>query len=57
LQDIDLVRWKQDLQEDYELLGHPLQEAENIDSDRDAKLQKLKDVISDKIKKPNKRWK
>lgn len=52
LQDIDLVRWKQDLQEDYELLGRLLQEAENIDSARDAKLQKLKDVISDKIRNP-----
>jgi len=52
LQDIDVVRWKQDLEEDHELLGRLLQEAENIDSHRDAKLQKLKAVISDKIKHP-----
>jgi ERCC4-related helicase len=52
LQDIDLVRWKQDLEEDRELLGHLLQDAEKIDAPRDAKLQKLKQVISDKINNP-----
>lgn len=52
LQDIDLVRWKQDLEEDCSLLGRLFQEAEKIDATRDAKLQKLKDVISDKIKFP-----
>lgn len=52
LQDIDLVRWKQDLEEDCNLLGRLFQEAEKIDATRDAKLQKLKEVISDKIKFP-----
>lgn len=52
IQDIDLVRWKQDLEEDRELLGHLLQDAEKIDAPRDAKLQKLKQVISDKINNP-----
>ena len=52
IQDIDLVRWKQDLEEDRELLGHLLQDAEKIDTTRDAKLQKLKQVISDKINNP-----
>lgn len=52
LQDIDIVRWKQDLQEDLDLLGRLLREAENIDARRDSKLQKLKDVIADKIKFP-----
>jgi SNF2 family DNA or RNA helicase len=52
IQDIDLVRWKQDLEEDRELLGHLLQDAEKIDAPRDAKLQKLKQVISEKINTP-----
>ena len=52
LQDIDIVRWQQDLEEDRDLLGRLLSAAEIIDAQRDAKLQKLKEVISEKIQNP-----
>jgi len=52
IQDIDLIRWKQDLEEDYKLLGILVEEAKKIDATKDAKLQKLKEVISDKIANP-----
>ena len=52
LQDIDLVRWRQDLEDDQKALAHVLQEAQTIDENRDAKLQKLKEVIADKIENP-----
>jgi len=52
LQDIDIVRWQQDLEEDRDLLGRLLSAAKIIDAQRDAKLQKLKEVISEKIQHP-----
>lgn len=52
IQDIDLVRWKQDLEEDCKILEHLLDEAQAIGYEEDAKLQKLREVIADKIQKP-----
>ncbi|MBO6037070.1 MAG: DEAD/DEAH box helicase, partial [Acetobacter sp.] len=52
LQDIDLVRWQQDLEDDQKALANVLQEAQTIDENRDAKLQKLKAVITEKIQYP-----
>jgi SNF2 family DNA or RNA helicase len=52
IQDIDLVRWKQDLEEDCKILEQLLDEAQAIGYEEDAKLQKLREVIADKIQKP-----
>jgi len=52
VQDMDLVRWRQDLEEDLALLKNLLAEAETVDSKRDAKLLKLKEVIKNKADNP-----
>ncbi|KMP10603.1 helicase [Candidatus Nitromaritima sp. SCGC AAA799-C22] len=52
IQDIDLVRWKQDLEEDKERLSDLLEDAQKVTFEQDAKLKKLKEVITDKIKNP-----
>lgn len=52
IQDLDVIRWKQDLEEDQELLGQLLDEAKKVEAERDAKLQTLKKVIADKIQNP-----
>lgn len=49
IQDLDVIRWKQDLEEDQKLLAQILDEAKKINTERDAKLQTLKKVIADKI--------
>ena len=48
LKDIDLLRWKQDLEEDRELLLQILSDAKEVEPGKDAKLQKLKEVIENK---------
>ena len=52
INDVDKIRWKQDLIEDKEILQHLLTEAKKIDANRDAKLEKLKEVIQKKIDCP-----
>ncbi len=52
IQDMDIIKWKQDLREDKEKLSHLLNEAQKITSARDAKLGDLKDIIRNKIKNP-----
>ncbi len=52
IQDVDRVRWKQDLEEDEELLVQLLRQAREIDPSRDDKLLKLKTLIRDKINNP-----
>jgi ERCC4-related helicase len=52
VQDMDLVRWKQDLEEDLALLKELLTDAETVDPTRDAKLLKLKEVITTKANSP-----
>jgi hypothetical protein len=52
MQDMDLVRWKQDLLEDKATLEKTLAVAQNVTADRDAKLVELKDLIQSKIRKP-----
>lgn len=52
VQDMDLVRWKQDLEEDRDLLKDLLREAIKVDPNRDAKLLKLKEVIQKKATAP-----
>ena len=52
LQDVDRVRWRQDLQEDRNRLATLLSAAEQISADRDAKLAALRNQIADKVAKP-----
>ena len=52
LQDMDLIKWKQDLLADKDKLETILLEAMNVTPDRDAKLLELKYLISEKIKNP-----
>jgi hypothetical protein len=52
IQDTDQVLWKQDLEEDKELLEKLLADANCIDTERDAKLKSLKDTIAAKIHQP-----
>lgn len=49
LQDCDLIRWKQDLEEDKEKLEKLLIEAAKVTKHRDAKLSKLKELIRHKL--------
>lgn len=51
-QDMDLIKWKQDLELDKEKLEYLLKEAKRIDSGRDEKLQDLKDKIREKQENP-----
>jgi len=52
IQDIDAVRWKQDLQEDHNRLTALLHEARMIEAERDAKLLRLKALIAYKCQHP-----
>lgn len=50
LQDMDLIRYKEDLLDDKKRLSNLLAQASVIDVSRDAKLQDLKEIISNKVK-------
>jgi SNF2 family DNA or RNA helicase len=52
LGDVDLIRWKQDLIEDRNRLATLLAAAMQVDPDRDAKLQALRDMIQSKCRNP-----
>jgi hypothetical protein len=52
LQDMDLIKWHEDLKDDSEKLEVILKEAVKVTNLRDAKLHKLKDLIREKIEKP-----
>jgi SNF2 family DNA or RNA helicase len=52
LQDLDLIRWRQELDEDRDLLVRLLRDARDIGPSRDDKLQKLKALIRQKIANP-----
>ncbi|MEC9290886.1 MAG: helicase-related protein [Pseudomonadota bacterium] len=52
VQDMDLVRLKQDLEEDRALLKKLLDDANNVNPARDAKLLKLKEVLQQKASSP-----
>lgn len=52
LQDVDRVRWKQELEEDEVLLVKLLREAREIDASRDEKLRSLKELIKAKSDDP-----
>lgn len=52
LKDVDLIKWKQDLIEDRNRLSTLVAAATQIGHARDAKVAKLREVISDKIRNP-----
>ena len=52
LQDVDRVRWRQDLIEDRNRLATLLSAARAVTADRDAKLDALKQVLSAKVHSP-----
>ena len=52
LQDVDRVRWRQDLAEDRERLRALLSSARLVTPERDAKLAAMKDVIAEKLRAP-----
>ena len=52
IQDIDTIRWKQDLQQDEKVLSSLLSNINLIDVKRDAKLLKLKNIIEHKLSNP-----
>jgi len=52
LQDVDRVRWRQELKEDEQLLVKLLREAREIDADRDEKLRRLKAALQEKWSAP-----
>ncbi|MCP5496791.1 MAG: DEAD/DEAH box helicase family protein [Leptospiraceae bacterium] len=54
LDDLKVDEWLQDLEKDREQLVSLYNQAEAITPIRDAKLHKLKDLITEKIKNPNK---
>lgn len=52
LQDVDRIRWRQDLVEDRDRLSNLLAEARRVNAVRDAKLSELRRVITEKVKNP-----
>ena len=52
IQDMDLAKWKQDLQEDRYQLQRLLEEAQAINPNRDAKLHELQALIRAKVTQP-----
>jgi SNF2 family DNA or RNA helicase len=52
LNDVDLIRWKQDLIEDRNRLATLYSEAAQVDAARDAKLEALRNVIAGKCRNP-----
>jgi hypothetical protein len=52
LQDMDLIKWQQDLEDDRDKLQAILDETQIITPERDMKLQMLRDLIQQKIEKP-----
>lgn len=52
LQDMDLIKWSQDLKEDQDKLETILLNAMEVTPDRDAKLIELKSLIKNKVNNP-----
>lgn len=50
--DLDLVRWRQDLEDDLKRFTDLIADSRKIDPSRDAKLEKLKQAIQGKVAKP-----
>lgn len=52
LQDMDLIRFRQELEADREFLNHIAETAQLVDASRDAKLELLKQAIAQKVRNP-----
>lgn len=52
LQDVDRIRWRQDLVEDRDRLGKLLTAAQRVEAARDDKLDRLKTLIEGKVRNP-----
>lgn len=52
LQDMDLIRFKQELESDKEFLSSISETAHRVTAQRDAKLKKIKETISNKVSYP-----
>lgn len=52
LQDVDVIRWQQDLEEDRDRLLKLAYASEVVDASRDAKLERLKFEVAHKIENP-----
>ncbi len=52
LQDVDLVKWKQDLNDDRIHLEALYSAAQQVGAARDAKLTKLREIIAEKVRNP-----
>ncbi|HIP17817.1 MAG TPA: helicase [Sulfurovum sp.] len=52
LQDVDVIRWQQDLEEDRDRLLGLVEASEVVDASRDAKLKRLKYEVAQKIENP-----
>ena len=52
LQDVDRVRWRQNLIEDRDRLSKLLEEAQRVGASRDAKLNDLRRIIAEKVTRP-----
>ena len=52
LQDMDLIRFRQELKSDRLLLTHIAHAAARVSAERDAKLHQLKNTITQKVKNP-----
>lgn len=52
IQDVDRIRWRQELEEDRDLLVKLLRAARDVSADRDAKLRALKQALVTKCSNP-----
>ena len=52
LQDVDRIRWRQDLLEDRNRMASLLSAASQVGAIKDAKLEKLKEIITGKLRSP-----
>ena len=52
IQDCDIIRWKQELQEDYDRLAELVRASEAITPQRDKKLAALKQLVAHKMSAP-----
>lgn len=52
LSELDLTRWRKDLQQDKETLGAAWQQVEAITPERDGKLQEIKRAVRARVEKP-----
>lgn len=52
LEDIDIIKWKEDLYDDRSKFQNLVNDARKITPERDEKLRQMKEVIDDKIRAP-----